>query len=307
MVADQEVWQHYWQVEIPTQRWLLALAELVIVLVVEREAGPTHWRRLASRRLDSGVAVGDPCCTVMCQMWMSSVQSHLLDWSWSRARYLFPPVIAARGTGLGQSPEMHLCGWWAGQEQQDGGQRNLRDLQRDCSDPRQHRRSLSGGDLGRRWGRLAAAWPARLSKGLVLHLVPLAAVEVVVAVDLQSAKDPKESAVGPMMESPGPPHHLRDGRLDQGLREVGGLHQTEAGGMELVAVVVVVALPVGVADVAGREVADVAAASSSAEREAAAASTSLPPLFSSSPPLPLSSSCLPPHLYCPGEEEQDQE
>ena len=155
------------------------------------------------------------------------------------------------------------------------------------------------------WGRLAAAWPARLSKGLVLHLVPLAAVEVVVAVDLQSAKGPKESAVGPMMGSPGPLHHLRDGRLDQGLREVGGLHQTEAGGMELVAVVV--ALPVGVADAAGREVAGVAAASSSAEREAAAASTSLPPLFSSSPPLPLSSSCPPPHLYCPGEEEQDQE
>ena len=207
---------------------------------------------------------------------------------------------------MGQSPETHLCGWWAGQEQQDGAQRNLRDLQRDCSDPRQHRRSLSGGDLERRWGRLAAAWPARLSKGLVLHLVPLAAVEVVVAVDLQSAKDPKESAVGPMMESPGPPHHLQDDRLDQGLREVGGLHQTEAGGMELVAVVVV-ALPVGVADAAGREVAGVAAASSSAEREAAAASTSLPPLFSSSPPLPLSSSCLPPHLYCPGEEGQDRE
>ena len=146
MVVDQEVWQHYWQVEIPTQRWLLALAELVIVLVVEREAGPTHWRRLASRRLDFDVAVGDPCCTVMCQTWMSLVQSHLLDWSWSRARYFFPPVIAARGTGLGQSPETHLCGWWAGQEQQDGVQRNLRDLQRDCSDPRQHRRSLSDGD-----------------------------------------------------------------------------------------------------------------------------------------------------------------
>ena len=306
---DQEVWQHYWQVEIPTQRWLLALAELVIVLVVEREVGPTHWRRLASRRLDSDVAVGDPCCTVMCQTWMSLVQSHLLDWSWLRARYFFPPVIAARGTGLGQSPEMHLCGWWAGQEQQDGAQRNSRDLQRDCSDPRQHRRSLSGGDLGRMWGRLAAAWPARLSKGLVLHLVPLAAVEVVVAVDLRSARGPKESAVGPMMGSPGPLHHLQDGRPDQGLREVGGLHQTVAGGMELVAVVVVVvvALPVGVADAAGREVADVAAASSSAEREAAAASTSLPLLFSSSPPLPLSSSCPPPHLYCPGEEEQDQE
>ena len=164
--------------------------------------------------------------------------------------------------------------------------------------------------MGRRWGRLAAAWPARLSKGLVLHLVPLAAVEVVVAVDLQSAKGPKERAVGPMMGSPGPLHHLQVGRLDQGLREVGGLHQTVAGGMELVAVVVVVvvvALPVGVADAAGREVAGVAAASSSAEREAAAASTSLPLLFSSSPPLPLSSSCPPPHLYCPGEEEQDQE
>ena len=156
---DQEVWQHYWQVEIPTQRWLLVLAALVIVPVVEREASPTHWRRLASRRLDSDVAVGDPCCTVMCQTWMSLVQSHLLDWSWLRARYFFPPVIAARGTGLGQSPEMHLCGWWAGQEQQDGAQRNLRDLQRDCSDPRQHRRSLSGEDLGRMWGRLAAAWP----------------------------------------------------------------------------------------------------------------------------------------------------
>merc|ERR550534_1346112 len=116
------------------------------------------------------------------------------------------------------------------------------------------------------WGRLAAAWPARLSKGLVLHLVPLAAVVVVVAVDLQSAKGPKESAVGPMMGSPVPLHHLQDGRPDQGLREVGGLHQTEAGGMELVVVVVVVvALPVGVA-----------AASSSAEREAVAASTSLP-------------------------------
>jgi len=240
---------------------------------------------------------------------MSLVQFHLLDWSWSRAHYLFPPVVAARGTELGQSPETHLCGWWAGQEQQDGAQRNLKDLQRDCSDPRQHRRSLSGEDWGRRWGRLAAAWPARLSKGLVPHLVPLAAVEVVVAVDLQSAKDPKESAVGPMMESPDPLLHLQDGRQDQGLREVGGLHQTVAGGMELVAVVVVVvvALPVGVADAAGREVAGVAAASSSAEREAAAASTSLPLLFSSSPPLPLSSSCLPPRLYCPGEEEQDQE
>merc|ERR1719192_3292800 len=123
------------------------------------------------------------------------------------------------------------------------------------------------------WGRLAAAWPARLSEGLVLHLVPLAAVEVVVAVDLQSAKGPKESAVGPMMGSPGPLHHLQDGRPDQGLREVGGLHQTEADGMELVAVaVVVVALPVGVADAAVREVAGVAAASSSAEREAVAAS-----------------------------------
>merc|ERR550534_1012073 len=116
------------------------------------------------------------------------------------------------------------------------------------------------------WGRLAAAWPARLSKGLVLHLVPLAAVEVVVAVDLRSARGPKESAVGPMMGSPGPLHHLQDGRPDQGLREVGGLHQTEADGMELV----------GVADAAVREVAGVAAASSSAEREAVAASTSLP-------------------------------
>ena len=50
----------------------------------------------------------------------------------------------------------------------------------------------------------------------MLHLVPLAAVEVVVAVDLQSAKDPKESAVGPMMESPGPPHHLPQQRPIRG-------------------------------------------------------------------------------------------
>ena len=198
---------------------------------------------------------------------------------------------------------------------QDGELRSWQDLQKGCSDPHlllHH--FLSGGGWGKKWGRLVVAWQARLSEGLG-HL-PLAVAEVAV---VQSEGDPGGSEGDQGRGSPDPPHHLHQGDLqDQGLLAVGGPHQIEASGMGVAAAAaavvaaaaaaaVAVALPAGAADaVAVQAAADAAAASSFAEPEAAAAST-FPPLPSSFSPLPLLSfSCLPLHLCCPREEEQDR-
>ena len=156
------------------------------------------------------------------------------------------------------------------------------------------------------WGRLVAvAWQATLSKDLD-HLPLAAAVEAAVHL---SEGVLRGSEGGRGRGNPDLLHLHQGDHQDQGLLEVGDLHQTEAGGMEAAAAVVVaaaVALPTGAADAAGRAVADAAAASSSAGPKAAAASAFPPPPFSFFPPLPPSFSSLPPRLYYPKEEEQAQ-
>ena len=155
------------------------------------------------------------------------------------------------------------------------------------------------------WGRLVAvAWQATLSKDLD-HLPLAAAVEAAVHL---SEGVLRGSEGGRGRGNPDLLHLHQGDHQDQGLLEVGDLHQTEAGGMEAAAVVAAaaVALPTGAADAAGRAVADAAAASSSAGPKAAAASAFPPPPFSFFPPPPPSFSSLPPRLYYPKEEEQAQ-
>ena len=154
------------------------------------------------------------------------------------------------------------------------------------------------------WGRLVAvAWQATLSKDLD-HLPLAAAVEAAVHL---SEGVLRGSEGGRGRGNPDLLHLHQGDHQDQGLLEVGDLHQTEAGGMEAAAVVAAVAaLPAGAADDAGRAAAGVAAASSSAGPGAAAASAFPPPPFSFFPPPPPSFSSLPPRLYYPKEEEQAQ-
>ena len=181
--------------------------------------------------------------------------------------------------------------------------KSWQDLRKGCSDPHL-RHSWSGGGWGRRWGRLvAAAWQAKLSKGLD-HLPLAAAVEVAVG---QSEEDPGGIEEGRGRGNPDLLHHHRGGYQDLDLPAGGDLHQTEAGGREAAAAVVAaVALPEGAVDAAGQAVAGAAVASSFAEPGAAAASAFPPPPFSFAPLPPPSFSCLPPRLYCPKEEEQAQ-
>ena len=122
--------------------------------------------------------------------------------------------------------------------------RNWQDLQKGCSDPHLLLLHcfLSGGGWGKMWGRLvAAAWQAKLSKDLDHLLLLAAAAEVAVG---RSEGDPGVSEGGQGKGNPDLLHHHLGDHPDQGLLEVGDLHQTEAGGMEAAVVVAAAAVAV---------------------------------------------------------------